>query len=103
MARRSRKRRFLVVVILLYVIGTIIARRRGYPLPGTVVVRCRKGHLFETTWIPGVSFKSIRLGWWRLQWCPVGRHLSLVAPVLDSDLTEEERRLAHLAHDVRLP
>jgi hypothetical protein len=26
-------------------------------------VRCRRGHLFTAIWIPGISFKAVRLGW----------------------------------------
>jgi hypothetical protein len=68
-----------------------------------VIVRCRDGHLFTTLWIPGASFKAIRLGLVRLQYCPVGRHLTFVVPVRDEDLTEAERRIAAAHHDARLP
>jgi len=76
---------------------------RGYPLGGNIVVRCRRGHLFTTLWIPGVSVKAIRLGWWRIQRCPVGRHWSLVTPVKPEELTEDEQRVAHGREDARLP
>jgi hypothetical protein len=72
-------------------------------IAGTVVVRCRAGHLFTTIWIPGASLKSVRLGWWRFQRCPVGSHWSLVTPVRESDLTEAERRLAYEHKDSRIP
>ncbi|HLM95900.1 MAG TPA: hypothetical protein VK283_06250 [Acidimicrobiales bacterium] len=91
-------------VVLGLVVGTIVARRRGYSgLGGNTVVRCRQGHLFTTIWVPGASLKSIRLGWWRLQYCPVGRHWTLVSPVKVTDLTEEERQLAGERRDVRIP
>jgi hypothetical protein len=70
---------------------------------GNVIVRCRDGHLFTTIWIPGASVKALRLGRWRYQRCPVGNHWSLVTPVRESELTEEERRLAHGRRDIRLP
>lgn len=70
---------------------------------GNVVVRCRQGHLFTTIWIPGASLKSARLGWWRFQRCPVGRHWSLVTPVRESELTEDERRIAGETRDIRIP
>jgi hypothetical protein len=76
---------------------------RGYPIGGNLVVRCRKGHLFTTLWIPGASVKSIRLVWWRIQRCPVGRHWSLVTPVKTSELSDDEERLARTRHDLRLP
>jgi hypothetical protein len=78
-------------------------RARGYPMGGNLIVRCRRGHLFTTLWIPGVSFKALRLGWMRFQWCPVGRHWSLVTPARDSELTGNEERHARARHDLRLP
>jgi hypothetical protein len=80
-----------------------LMRLRGYPMGGNLVVRCRQGHLFTTLWLPGVSVKSVRLLWWRLQRCPVGGHWSLVTPVRPSELTEDERRLAQSRRDVPLP
>jgi hypothetical protein len=78
-------------------------RARGYPIGGNLIVRCRRGHLFTTLWIPGASFKAFRLGWVRFQWCPVGRHWSLVTPVKDSELSTKQKDLAHSEHDLRLP
>ncbi|HEY7621750.1 MAG TPA: hypothetical protein VH834_18365 [Solirubrobacteraceae bacterium] len=101
--RSSRKHVVLIAVIAFYVVGTIVARRRGYPMGGNVVVRCRDGHLFTTIWVPGASLKSVRLGWWRLQCCPVGNHWSLVTPVKESELSETERRFAREHQDVRVP
>ena len=40
---------------------------------------------------------------WRFQRSPVGRHWSLVTPVDESTLTEDERRFAHEHHDFPLP
>jgi hypothetical protein len=93
----------LVVVVVLLVGGTLVARRLGYKMGGAVVVRCLNGHLFTTIWVPGASLKAIRLGWVRLQRCPVGNHLSLVIPVKDSALTEAERRIADAHRDVWIP
>jgi hypothetical protein len=81
----------------------VVLRRRGYGPAGNVVVRCREGHLFTTIWVPGVSLKSVRLAWWRFQRCPVGNHWSLVTPVRQSELSEEERRAASEAKDIRVP
>jgi hypothetical protein len=50
-----------------------------------------------------VSFKSVRLGRWRLQRCPVGSHWTLVTPVKPLDLTEDELRGARAHRDVRIP
>ena len=93
----------IVVVVALIAVGTAMARRRGYPMGGNVVVRCRAGHLFTTIWVPGASLKSVRLGWARFQRCPVGQHWSLVTPVREDDLTEAEREQAAAHHDVRVP
>ena len=76
--------RFVVALAVFYVVATIVMRRRGYSgMGGRQLVRCRSGHVFRTIWIPGVSVKSLRLGWWRAQYCPVGRHWSVVSPVKD--------------------
>jgi hypothetical protein len=56
-----------------------------------------------TIWIPGASLKSVRLGWWRFQRFPVGRHWTLVTPVRDSDLTADERAAARQVRDARVP
>ncbi len=83
--------------------GTLIARRLGYNLGVNTVVRCRQGHLFTTVWIPGVKLKELDLVVARVQRCPVGKHWSLVVPVRDASLTEEERQFARAHHDIRIP
>ena len=83
--------------------GTLIARRLGYNLGTNTVVRCRQGHLFTTIWIPGIKLKEVDLVVARVQRCPVGQHWSLVVPVREKDLTEEELRFALEHHDVRIP
>ncbi|HXX90301.1 MAG TPA: hypothetical protein VEI83_08775 [Acidimicrobiales bacterium] len=100
---RTRRRQLLLLVVLALVVGTVVARRLGYKVGGNTVVRCRDGHLFTTIWIPGVSVKSVRLGWYRLQRCPVGGHWTLVSPVREADLSAEERLFAEEHRDVRLP
>ncbi|MDQ6778550.1 MAG: hypothetical protein M3071_20535 [Actinomycetota bacterium] len=99
----SRKWRVLIVVVVADVVGTVVARARGYRIGTNTIVRCRQGHLFTTIWIPGGSLKSLRFGWWRFQRCPVGNHWTLVAPVKESELTEEERRFAAEHKDIRIP
>jgi len=101
--RQWSKRHLLASVVAFYGVATVVARLRGYPMGGNVVVRCRRGHLFTTIWIPGASLKSLRLGWHRFQRCPVGRHWSIVIPVKQSDLSEEEKRVARRNRDVRIP
>ena len=78
-------------------------RLRGYRIARNVVVRCRAGHLFTTIWLPGASLKAIRLGWWRLQRCPVGKHWSWVTPVKGSDLTAKQKRIAAKHKDILIP
>jgi hypothetical protein len=99
----SKRKGPLVAVVAILLGGTLVARRLGYKVGGNVVVKCRQGHLFTTIWIPGASLKAIRLGWARIQRCPVGKHWTLVSPVRDSDLTDEERRTAAKHRDVRIP
>ncbi|HEX4493482.1 MAG TPA: hypothetical protein VH914_19925 [Acidimicrobiia bacterium] len=82
---------------------TGVARKRGYKLGPNTVVRCRKGHLFTTIWIPGASIKSVKLGLSRFQRCPVGKHWTLVKPVKDTELTDEDRAIAARTRDVRVP
>lgn len=99
------KRRLIAAgtVAAAYAAGTVAAKRMGYTFGRDVVVKCRAGHVFSTSWIPGGSLKSVRLGWWRLQWCPVGKHVSLVHPVKESEMTDEERAAAAASPDTRIP
>lgn len=99
----------VVVFVTLIVVAAFVAlqvywRRQGYSGPGgETIVRCRDGHIFTTVWIPGVSFKSVRLGMMRFQRCPVGKHWTTVKPVRESELTDEERHTASAYHDTRIP
>jgi hypothetical protein len=97
----SPRRRALVVLGLLF--EPFALWLQGRPVGGRLVVRCRQGHLFRTLWIPSVSFKGLRLGWVRLQRCPVGRHWSLVAPVRESELGARQRRSAGSRLDTWIP
>src|SRR4051794_24218004 len=83
--------------------ATVLAKRRGRLLAAETVVRCRRGHLFTTFWIPGVSIKAVRLGWWRGQRSPVGEHWPFVPPADAAPLPPEERAQAPGTHDVPLP
>ncbi len=88
------------VVVVLVLVRFVSARRRGYTLGGThQIVRCSKGHVFTTVWIPGGSFKAVRFGWTRFQRCPVGKHWTLVRPVREEDLSDEERKSAEEYRD----
>ena len=104
MTRRGRRRRRALAIGAAFLrIETVGLRRKTGRMAGTVIVRCRAGHLFTTIWIPGASLKSLRLGWWRFQRCPVGRHWTLVTPVRESDLGEDERAAARQIRDARVP
>jgi hypothetical protein len=83
----------LPIIAAVVILRIVVSKARGRPaLGGKIVVRCSKGHVFTTTWSPLGSFTSIRLGAARFQRCPVGNHWSLVKPVSDSQLTDEDRR-----------
>ena len=103
---QSRKRRrqagMVLAVAATAVEAGAVAKRRGALFAMRTVVRCRHGHVFTTLWVPGVSFKAIRLGWWRFQRCPVGSHWSLVTPIPVDTLSEEDRALAAQNHDDRI-
>lgn len=105
MSSGKRKRRIAIFAgfVAAWTVGAAILIRQGYRFGWNVAVRCRRGHLFSTVWIPGASVKALRLGYWRIQWCPVGRHVDLVRLVRDADLTEAERSLAAACHDVPVP
>lgn len=103
MRRRHRRILILAAVAAAYLAATLAARRRGYRFGAHLVVRCREGHLFTTIWIPGASVKALRLGWFRVQWCPVGRHWTLVSPVREADLSDDERASAAGQRDLPIP
>lgn len=100
---RGRHRKRFAIIVAAALAEVIPVWRRGYGVGGNVVVRCHKGHLFTTIWVPGASVKSIRLGPRRVQWCPVGRHWSLVTLVDKSDLSARQLRSARAHKDVRVP
>ena len=98
----KRRRRLMTLGLGGLLLDAAAPAMRGYR-PGNVVVRCRDGHLFTTLWIPGVSLKALRLGPWRAQRCPVGRHWSLVTPVSRAALSPGEASAASQVHDIRIP
>jgi hypothetical protein len=98
--RRPRRRTLILAAVAAEV---VVPRLFGSRTGRNVVVRCSQGHLFATVWIPFASVKSIRLGPWRYQRCPVGKHWALVTQVKESDLTEEEIRIAEERKDTWLP
>jgi hypothetical protein len=103
MSTRSTRWAAIIVTVGVYLVATVVARRRGYSgLGGRTLVRCRAGHVFSTLWVPGVSFKALRLGWYRAQYCPVGRHWTMVRPIKDQSLSAAEREIARSTRDLPL-
>ena len=102
---------FLIVLLVLVIVGGVAlrfgrmsrAQMQGYRFGRDVIVRCRDGHLFMTTWIPGMSLKAIRLGLVRIQHCPVGNHVIAVQLMRDEDLTPAERVEASHYRDNGVP
>ena len=101
--KRQTSRRRLLIAVASILLEPVAMKLRGYRVGGNLVVRCRRGHLFTTIWLPGASLKSIRLGWWRVQLCPVGKHWSIITPVKESSLSSDERRIASEHKDIRIP
>jgi hypothetical protein len=101
--RRRPGSRSLVLALAGLAGFTLAARRLGYGFGTHTVVRCRRGHLFTTIWLPGVKLKALDLGIARIQRCPVGEHWSLVTPVREANLTRGERRFARAHRDVPIP
>ena len=92
-----------LLVAVAIVLSLVVPQVRGVPGGGEVIVRCRRGHLFTTTWLPWISLKAVRLGTARFQHCPAGNHWSLVTPVRETDLTPEELAQARERHDIPIP
>ncbi|MBW4030153.1 MAG: hypothetical protein HIU57_05675 [Acidobacteria bacterium] len=67
------------------------------------LVRCSSGHVFRTIWIPGVSLKALRLGWWRVQYCPVGHHWTLVSPIKDDAVVDLDGDVDGVPNDIAIP
>jgi hypothetical protein len=99
----GRRKRAIKLAIAAVAIEAAGLWRRGYGLGGNVIVRCRAGHVFTTIWVPAVSFKSLRLGLWRFQYCPVGKHWSVVTPVNRAQLTSGQLHAASEHKDIRIP
>jgi hypothetical protein len=101
--KASKRRRIGLLAAVVFLVETAGLWLRTRRIGGNVIVRCRAGHLFTTIWIPAASVKSVRLGLYRVQRCPVAHHWSLVTPVNQDELTEDERRFARDHHDIKLP
>jgi hypothetical protein len=100
-SRRAWRAQLIALTAVLIEIGGLWLRTRR--IGGNLIVRCRDDHLFTTLWIPGASLKSLKLGWWRFQHCPVGDHWSIVTPVDPDILSVQQRREAAARHDLPIP
>ena len=58
--RPGRFRRTAIIAGSVVLLEAAALRIRSGRLGGNVVVRCSRGHLFTTIWIPGGSLKSLR-------------------------------------------
>ena len=97
---------YTLAVVILAVVAARVARMsrlQGYRFGRDVIVRCRDGHLFVTTWLPMMSFKAIRIGLVRIQHCPVGDHVTAVRLMRAEDLTPAQRLEASRHHDSGVP
>jgi hypothetical protein len=104
MSRMNASATRALLLVIAGVTGfTLVARSLGYKLGTRTIVRCRRGHLFTTIWIPGVKLKAVDLLVARIQRCPVGDHWSLVVPVRERDLSRAQRARARRRRDIRLP
>jgi len=97
------KRRRVALLAAAAAAFTVAGRLLGYGFGINTIVRCRSGHLFTTIWLPGVNLKALDLVVARVQYCPVGRHWTLVTPVRSADLSARRRRRARARRDIPLP
>ncbi len=93
----------LGLVVLVAVVAVLLVASARSGNRHERIARCRAGHLFTSTVVPGASLRAVRLGRVRFQRCPVGNHWTLVGWVDASTLTPEELSQAHARHDTRIP
>ena len=92
----------VVAAFLAFIVGAIVAHRKGFKKDGEVVARCSQGHLFTTVWVDRWTWRRFDVGFLKIQRCPVDGRLTVVRPAEVSDLTPEERKQAKLVKD-RVP
>jgi len=91
----------VVFVVIIVAVVVALGARSGPRFER--IVRCRSGHLFSTTLVPGMSLKAVRLVNVRFDRCPIGHHWTLVKPVDESTLSSDELAAARAHHDLRIP
>ncbi len=89
----------VVAAFLAFIVGAVIAHRKGFKSEGEVVARCSQGHLFTTVWVGNFNWRRVDVGFAKIQRCPVDGHLTVVRPVEMSSLTPEEKKLAKQNRD----
>ncbi len=89
----------VVAAFLAFVVGAVVAHRKGFKQDGEVAARCSQGHLFMTVWVDRWTWKRLDVGFLKIQRCPVGDHWSVVRPLEMSSLTADEKKLAKQTHD----
>jgi len=73
----------LLLLLALLALVAVITRRLAGAITQqstNVLVRCREGHTFTTRWLPYATVTAMRLRA-RYDYCPVGRHWSLITQV----------------------
>lgn len=93
----------LGAIVLVVLVVTLVVMGRSATHGTQRIARCRAGHLFTSTVIPGASLKAVRLGNVRFQQCPVGPHWSIVGWVDPATLTPDQLAEARSRHDSPLP
>jgi hypothetical protein len=99
----SPKRRRLGLLTAAFAAFTVAGRLLGYGFGINTIVRCRSGHLFTTIWLPGVNLKALDLVVARVQYCPVGRHWTLVTPFRTVAFSAHRHRRPRARRDIPLP
>jgi hypothetical protein len=89
----------VVAAFLAFVVGAVVAHRKGFKQDGEVVARCSQGHLFTTIWVDRWTWTRFDVGFLKIQRCPVDGRLTVVRPVESSSLTPEGKKVARQVRD----
>lgn len=99
MTKSARETKLGMVLLLAFALAGLLGALERFERP----VRCRKGHLFTTIWVPFGSLKALRLGRKRFQYCPVGNHWTMVTRLDEASARRKELAKARATRDLRLP
>jgi hypothetical protein len=95
----TRQRKVAFLFLLAFGLTGLLGAFERFERP----VRCRKGHLFTTIWVPFGSLKALRLGRKRFQYCPVGHHWTMVTLVDEASARRKDLAKAAKVRDLSLP